>query len=42
MSASSGMEAVGVVIPCYNDGEFLKEAIASVEDARRAGAAVTV
>lgn len=42
MSASPGMAAVGVVIPCYNDGEFLLEAIASVEETRRAGAIVTV
>ena len=42
MSASPGMEAVGVVIPCYNDGAYLNEAIASVEEARIAGASVIV
>lgn len=42
MSTAKGMDAVGVVIPCYNDGEFLKEAIASVEDARKAGASIIV
>ncbi|MCC7502351.1 MAG: glycosyltransferase family 2 protein [Flavobacteriales bacterium] len=42
MSAGQGMDAVGIVIPCYNDGEFLQESIASIEDARKVGASIIV